>query len=620
MQSLRIIYDVDGWAFHNRALALQKYAPSDFKVTIAELGKDRDLQGVIGKSAKDVLFVLPQLNMQGLKEELRRRRWNTKVVRSSNQGWPYWVSVFFDSYCDSDILIVNNRDYWEKAGRLTGTTAISNGVDLEVFSVKSSLEIRKPKVLWVGSSMGRKRKGYDDLLVPLQNELEKLGIPSDFLLVDSWGNKKLTRNEMVDWYNEGTVYVCTSKAEGTPNPCLEAAACGCVIVSTAVGNMPELIRQGVNGYLVNRDLGSFVNGIQTACENYLSLAKQMQKDIKKWHWAKRSAEFFQLFRNVLNSDPEKASWDRSRIIAGPSNATSQSDPKPEGHSTDSSTITPRPLTSVKSLDHSDVVTVFVSTVGAPSHKACLTCLAQQDCKFRLNIIDHVAPMSQAFQKMLDDCSTTFFVQVDEDMLLYPHAIRTLYEVIANSSNCMFVANLYDVHLERCIQGIKIYRHVIVRNYPYEDVESCEKSQVRRLRADGHVIQTMPLEKSVCKSSDALGLHGIYWTSKMIYERYLTLERKRRTNPVEMKFFQEYHGVFLERYLDQPSKLNFFALMGVICGAMEQDGQPAGEKDYRNYQQLPGLLSIENLWNELSHTAPVLVSELFIEAIEPPAIM
>ena len=32
--------------------------------------------------------------------------------------------------------------------------------------------------------------------------------------------------------------------------------------------------------------------------------------------------------------------------------------------------------------------------------------------------------------MLDECTTPYFVQVDEDMLLYPHAVRTLHERMA----------------------------------------------------------------------------------------------------------------------------------------------------------------------------------------------
>src|SRR5690348_11399473 len=77
-------------------------------------------------------------------------------------------------------------------------------------------------------------------------------------------------------------------------------------------------------------------------------------------------------------------------------------------------------------DLSAEVTAFVLTVGAPSFDECMRRLDRQDCRFRREVIDHVAPMSQALQCMLDRCETPYFIQVDEDMLLYPHAVRTLH--------------------------------------------------------------------------------------------------------------------------------------------------------------------------------------------------
>ena len=74
--------------------------------------------------------------------------------------------------------------------------------------------------------------------------------------------------------------------------------------------------------------------------------------------------------------------------------------------------------------------VFVSTVGYPTYQECLEGLAAQDSKFTLKIVDHVAPMSAALQRMQDECTTPYYVQVDEDMLLYPQAIRTLHERIS----------------------------------------------------------------------------------------------------------------------------------------------------------------------------------------------
>jgi hypothetical protein len=246
------------------------------------------------------------------------------------------------------------------------------------------------------------------------------------------------------------------------------------------------------------------------------------------------------------------------------------------------------------------VTAFVSTVGAPTFEACVARLRGQDSSFRLQIIDHVAPMNAAFQRMLVECRTPYYVQVDEDMLLYPHAIRTLYETIARAGDnvAMYVADLYDVHLGRCILGVKIFRHCLVRRFPFEGNDAFETDQLERLAAAGYTyLQTTPGAAPV--SGKTLGLHGTRWTLPSIYERYATLERRRRIYPSQMDWFEDYPALFLRRYLDDPSAENFFALQGILAGALVARHGEANAKDYRAYAELPGFGPLFNFLKEMS---------------------
>ncbi len=77
---------------------------------------------------------------------------------------------------------------------------------------------------------------------------------------EKWRN----RREMLDFYHSLDVYVCASRTEGTPNPCLEAAACGLPVITTRVGNMPELIRDGENGFFVERDVADIAGKLAPA--------------------------------------------------------------------------------------------------------------------------------------------------------------------------------------------------------------------------------------------------------------------------------------------------------------------------------------------------------------------
>jgi glycosyltransferase involved in cell wall biosynthesis len=54
-------------------------------------------------------------------------------------------------------------------------------------------------------------------------------------------------------YRQADVFVMTSEYEGTPNVLLEAMASGLPVVATNVGGVPEVVRPGENGFLVNDD-------------------------------------------------------------------------------------------------------------------------------------------------------------------------------------------------------------------------------------------------------------------------------------------------------------------------------------------------------------------------------
>ena len=61
-----------------------------------------------------------------------------------------------------------------------------------------------------------------------------------------------TQEEMVAFYQGVDVQICASRTEGGPHPLLEAAACGIPLISTRVGIAPELIKDGDNGFLIER--------------------------------------------------------------------------------------------------------------------------------------------------------------------------------------------------------------------------------------------------------------------------------------------------------------------------------------------------------------------------------
>jgi hypothetical protein len=252
------------------------------------------------------------------------------------------------------------------------------------------------------------------------------------------------------------------------------------------------------------------------------------------------------------------------------------------------------------FDLSDQVAVFVRTVGYPTFERCLEHVYAQDCRFRLEVIRNVAPISAAEQRMLDLCQTPFFVQVDEDMLLLPHAVRTLCDRIVGAGErvVQHVAGLWDVHLDHPIYGLKIFRHEVVRRYPYREVEGCEWDQIRRFRADDWVDVRVPIVGVGRDSPYILGLHGTYWTPLRAYIRFNVLERTRRKGNRSHDWLVEQAGPLIERYLRKGADIDFYALMGLLSGALVERLTEGRERDYRAYDRTPGFHTLQESVDEV----------------------
>lgn len=68
--------------------------------------------------------------------------------------------------------------------------------------------------------------------------------------------------EVARLYNQSKMLVCASTAEGGPRVTVEAMACGTAVISTPVGVMPELLRDGENGFIWHWDVAELVQKIR----------------------------------------------------------------------------------------------------------------------------------------------------------------------------------------------------------------------------------------------------------------------------------------------------------------------------------------------------------------------
>ncbi|MEO7119245.1 MAG: hypothetical protein ABIZ34_09780 [Candidatus Limnocylindrales bacterium] len=258
-------------------------------------------------------------------------------------------------------------------------------------------------------------------------------------------------------------------------------------------------------------------------------------------------------------------------------------------------------------DISEHVTVFVSTVGAPSFQACLDHLTAQDRRFGLEIVDHVAPRSAALQQMIDRCRTPFYVQVDEDMLLAPTAIGRLYDAMSATDGDVAIVQgmLWDAHLGRPIHGLKIFRHDVACRYPWTD-HPVVIMRLQRMADDGFTTRLIAVADApdgvpridprvVTDPSATFGVHAPSWTPETIFERYATVERRRHAHSPAMGWADDLAATLLARFRSRPTELDFFALMGLLHGASAGPLLDVPGEDDRTRAGLRGLAGARSAW-------------------------
>ena len=180
-----------------------------------------------------------------------------------------------------------------------------NGVDVEFYQPPLRKErSSRLRVGWTGSltNFGGDYKGYQTIIVPAVKALEGAE-----LVTAAREDKWRSPDEMRDFYRSLDVYVCASLGESAPNPCLEAAACGVPLVTTRVGTMPELVRDGINGFFVGRDIQNVADKLCLLRDDIAlrtSMAQRIRQDIQSWDWSIRAQAYREMFEVALSRETD----------------------------------------------------------------------------------------------------------------------------------------------------------------------------------------------------------------------------------------------------------------------------------------------------------------------------
>ena len=106
--------------------------------------------------------------------------------------------------------------------------------------------------------------------------------------------------ELVAAYQNSKIFLNTSTISPVPTVLMEAMSCGCAVVSTATCMIPEIIENGVNGFISNNpeELKHYLVDLL----NDENLAKEIGKNARKTITEKHSAsKFVNRWNEVLES-------------------------------------------------------------------------------------------------------------------------------------------------------------------------------------------------------------------------------------------------------------------------------------------------------------------------------
>jgi glycosyltransferase involved in cell wall biosynthesis len=304
MIKILLVADLKGWIFERHCNEIKKRLSHKYQLDIVY---SRPHGRKLAKLAKpyDIVYILDPMPLSyppkekvilGCRAERLHGPGNEKSFYEDGLNGVYPVpkdrcSVFH---------VVNDRQYNMFKDIVTDRPFFltQHGVNIDIFNSLVYTRENKTSNFVVGTT-GRvgspNKKGFSIV----QKACKDLGIE---FLTATYEGKKRTLEEMPDFYNKIDVYVCMSHTEGLCNPIMEAGAMGIPVISTRSGAAEEMVFDGVNGFLVDRNVDALKEALVKFNDYELrrKLGVEMSLEIcQNFSWDVKIKEFEEMFDRMI---------------------------------------------------------------------------------------------------------------------------------------------------------------------------------------------------------------------------------------------------------------------------------------------------------------------------------
>ena len=209
---------------------------------------------------------------------------------------------------------VNKALFLERYPHLADrVVVIPVGVDTDIFHPMDNGELRAKHgfgegddvLLYVGRFSREKRMNW---LPRIFREVKEKSPNVVLALVGSGSDKPKmvkgmidlgprSKQEVAELMNCADVLLLCSKFEGLPTVVLEALACGLPVVSTAVGDVPILVKDGKTGYATN-DLRVLPELVVKALNTKQTLKDECVKTASLYSWDRITKKILSMYRGL----------------------------------------------------------------------------------------------------------------------------------------------------------------------------------------------------------------------------------------------------------------------------------------------------------------------------------